>query len=79
MADPLEIAEEERRVRLLQRAVDLSLFYLSTARIERQQAEDLVAKVRAKAIELFPDKGETFDLIYLPRFRRVLSQRFGLN
>jgi len=30
-------------------------------------------------LELFPDKGETFDLIYGSRFRRILAERYRLQ
>jgi hypothetical protein len=79
MTDPKALAEEERRIRRLQRTVDLALFYLAVGPLDRRAAEALVDQVRAKALELFPDKGETFDLIYQPRFNRALAERFGLH
>jgi len=79
MTDPKALAEEERRLRQLQRTVDLALVFLSLGPLDRRAAEALVERVRAKALELFPDKGETFDLIYQPRFNRVLAERFGLH
>jgi hypothetical protein len=39
----------------------------------------VAASVRSKALDLFPDKGDAFDLIYQPRFNRVLDERFGLH
>ncbi|MEW6262984.1 MAG: hypothetical protein AB1641_07885 [Thermodesulfobacteriota bacterium] len=79
MIDPQALAEEERRIRELSRTVDLALLYLQAAPLDREQAQELVRRVRAKAMRLFPDKAATFDLIYQPRFRRVLVKRFGLN
>ncbi len=76
---PQDLADEERRVRELQRTVDQALFYLSVASLTREQAEKITSQVKAKALNLFPDKEETYDLIYQPRFRRVLSRRFGLH
>lgn len=38
---------------------------------------DMVADVRGLALCLFPGKELAFDLIYLPRFRRLLTERFG--
>ena len=73
------LAEEEKRVRELQRTVDLALIFLSRGNLNRYEAERLAAAVRQKALDLFPDKGETFDLIYGPRLRRVISSRFGLH
>jgi hypothetical protein len=41
------------------------------------EAEAMVAGVRGAALRLFPGKELAFDLIYLPRFRRLLTERFG--
>ena len=79
MVDENDLADEERRLRELQRTVDLALFYLKKAPIARPEAESIVDLVRKKALDLFPDKGDTFDLIYQPRFNRLLSERFGLH
>ena len=73
------IKEEDRRIKELQRTVDLALIYLRRAKIDKAEAENLVSRVRAKAVHLFPDKEDVFDLIYLPRFRRVIADRFALH
>ena len=79
MTDAVALAEEEARIRRLQRTVDLALFYIRAAPINRNTAEMITDKVRARAIEMFPGKEETFDLIYLPRFRRAMEEKFGLH
>lgn len=79
MDDSHARAEEDKRVRELQRTVDLALFYISVAPMTREQAENLVSLVRSKALRLFPDKEHTYDLIYQPRFTRALRERFGLH
>jgi hypothetical protein len=33
--------------------------------------------VKRAACSLFPGKEETFELIYRPRFHRVIQERFG--
>jgi hypothetical protein len=71
--------EEERRIRLLRRMVDFSMALIAQSDISRDDAQRLVKAVRGRACELFPGKGETFDLIYTPRFRRLISEKFGLN
>ncbi len=40
----------------------------------RQEALNLVLKVREVACELFPDAVTTFDLIYMSRFKRVIDE-----
>ena len=37
----------------------------------------MVAGTRRRALELFPDKGQTFDLILAPRFARLMDEFVG--
>jgi len=74
-----DVDEEERRVRILRRLVDFSLAYIAQSRIPLDQAHAIVAGVKRHALHLFPDKGATFDLIYLPRFRRLVQEKYGLH
>ena len=70
---------EELRVRRLRRAMDFTVALLWQADLTLDQARKLVADARERALELFPDKGETFDLIYGARFRRILVERYRLE
>jgi hypothetical protein len=36
-----------------------------------------VNDARNAILQIFPDKGHVFDLIYLPRFRRLLNEVYG--
>ncbi len=72
-----EIREEERRVRYLQRLVDLTMCLIRQGAFTRREAEKAVAATRRRALELFPDKGPVYDLIYRPRFERLLREVFG--
>jgi hypothetical protein len=38
-----------------------------------------VLALKGAAVAMFPGKEETFDLIYLPRFSRLLAERFRAN
>ena len=69
--------EEDRRLRRLRVLVDTAAVVLRHRPLSRSEAELLVADVRERALTLFPDKGATFDLIYGPRFRRLIEERFG--
>jgi hypothetical protein len=71
------IKEENRRIRLLRIASDLLVQVLMTNPITAPEAERLVDGVRRFALKLFPGKEETFDLIYLPRFRRAFHDGGG--
>ncbi|HWP58673.1 MAG TPA: hypothetical protein VNL14_12350 [Candidatus Acidoferrales bacterium] len=79
MADNEALQAEERKIRRLRRTVDLTTALLYQADLTLETAQRLVAACKKAALELFPDKEETFDLVYGPRFRRILTERFGLQ
>jgi len=66
--------DERRRLRLLKMVVDLTCNVLAQGRMPRPEAEALVAAARKRALELFPDKAETYELILAPRFARLLDE-----
>jgi hypothetical protein len=74
--DPGDAAEEQRRADRLRRVVDVACALLRQGRFSRAEAEAIVAQARARALELFPDKGDVFDLVLAPRFRRILEERW---
>ncbi len=74
-----EIEEENRRVRHLRRLVDFTLALIAQSDITFNDAERAVAAVRRQAHRLFPDKKDTFELIYTPRFRRLLAEKYRLQ
>jgi hypothetical protein len=73
----LAVAAEARRVRQLRMLVDLTSAVLMQGRLTRREAEDLIAATRHRALELFPDKEETYGLILAPRFARLLEEFVG--
>jgi hypothetical protein len=70
-------ADERRRLRLLRMVVDLTTNVLAQGHMTRQEAEALVAATRRRALELFPDKATTYDLILAPRFARLMDEFAG--
>jgi hypothetical protein len=73
------VREENRRVRFLRFLVDLSLVSIQQEELSREKAERVVEDVKQAACNLFPGKEETFELIYRPRFQRVIQERFGMD
>ena len=71
--------EEDKRIWRLRRLVDFSLAFIAQSHISLDEAQGVVIGVRKHACELFPGKEETFDLIYSPRFRRLISEKYRLN
>jgi len=76
MASEEEIREENRRVRRLQIVVALVTSVLQESDMPVEEAAELVAETRRYALRLFPDKAETYDIIYQPRFKRLLAEKY---
>jgi hypothetical protein len=76
--DKEAVRAEEFRLKRLRYLMDFTAALLWQADLTLVQAQKLIADAREKALELFPDKGETFDLIYGSRFRRILAERYHL-
>jgi hypothetical protein len=72
-----EIREEKRKIRYLRFLVDLSILSIQQDDLDPEEAQELVENVKRAACGLFPGKEETFELIYRPRFNRVIQERFG--
>ena len=71
------VREENRRVRFLRFLVDLSLLSIQQEELSLEDAEKVAEDVKQAVCNLFPGKEETFELIYRPRFQRVIQERFG--
>jgi hypothetical protein len=78
-ADKQALLAEEIKIRKLRRLVDFTAALLWQADLTLSQAQKIIAGTKEKALELFPDKAETFDLIYGSRFRRILVERYHLQ
>lgn len=47
--------------------------------IPLEEAHDLVTATRRVALQLFPGKGEVYDLVYRPKFQRLINEVYGLQ
>jgi hypothetical protein len=73
------LAAEERRIRRLRRAMDVAVALLWKINLTLEEAQDVVRHAKQTALQLFPDKEDTFDLIYGSRFRRILVEKYRLH
>lgn len=73
-----EIRDEARKVRRLQVVVGLVMNVLAQSDMPAEEAAALVAETRRFALHLFPDKGPTYDLIYAPRFQRLMAEKYRI-
>jgi hypothetical protein len=74
-----EIDEESRRVRRLRIVVNLSLSLIAQGNLPYDEAQEIAAAARRLAEELFPGKGEVYDLLYRPKFRRLINEVYRLQ
>ena len=73
-----EIREENERIKHLRRLVDFSMALIAQSPMSPDEARQIVQAVRGQAMRLFPGKEQTFELLYTPRFRRLIAEKFGL-
>ncbi len=73
-----EVEEERKRARQLRILVDLVTSTLYQDRdLDLRQARRLVMKTEEAVLRLFPGKQFTYQLLLLPRFERILRERWG--
>jgi len=77
MATSKEIVEENRKISFLRLLVDFSIQFILQGDLPFEEALKIVEGVKGHACRLFPGKEETFELIYRPRFRRILAEKYG--
>jgi len=70
------LLEEEKKLRRLRFIVDFALEYLRLQNISHDEAIAVVEGVKKQALKMFPGKDEAFDIIYIPRFKRLLNEKF---
>jgi hypothetical protein len=75
-----KIEHENKMIRRLRILVDLTFAVIAQDNdMTLEQGWEHVLALKGAAVAMFPGKEETFDLIYLPRFSRLLAERFGAN
>lgn len=78
-ADQQALASEEHQLRRLRRAMDVTAALLWGVDLTFEESQNVVSHAKETALQLFPDKEETFDLIYGSRFRRILVEKYRLH
>ena len=78
-ADREQLIEEEKaKIRRLRFLVDLTTSVLyQDQKMTIQEARAFVRNTEKAILAMFPDKQETFDIVLLPRFERILQERWG--
>ncbi len=78
-AEKSEKKEEDRKIRYLRFLIDFSILSIQQDDLLLEEALERVEGVKMAACSLFPGKEEVFELIYRPRFKRVIEERFGIG
>jgi hypothetical protein len=75
-----KIAHENKMIRRLRFLVDLTFATIAQDNdMTLELGWEHVLALKGAAVAMFPGKEETFDLIYMPRFSRLLAERFRAN
>ncbi len=65
---------EEVKLKKLQRMADPLCYLIEHRKLTVVEAENKIQEVRQEAQKIIPDQMETFDLIYISRFKRLIEQ-----
>ena len=75
-----ELEEEAKKIRRLQVMMGMVMSVIGQdSNLTVEEASELAAGAKRAALVMFPDKELAFDLIYRPRFQRLLNERFRLQ
>ncbi len=75
-----KIELENKLMRRLRFLVELTFATIAQDNdLTLEQAWEHVIALKGAAVAMFPGKEDTFDMLYLPRFSRLLAERYGAN
>ena len=75
-----EKSEEQRKIRRLQMMMDMVMSVISQdGSLTVDQAAELVADSKRAALAMFPDKELAYNIIYKPRFQRLMRERYRIQ
>lgn len=74
-----EIDDESRRIRRLRILVHLTIESIAAGDLSAEEAAGMVAATRRVALEMFPGKERAFDLLYRPKFQRIMHAVYRLQ
>jgi hypothetical protein len=74
-----ERAEEQKRLRRLQMMMNMVMSVIAQdASLTVDDASQMIADSRKAALAMFPGKELAYDLIWRPRFQRLMRERFRI-
>ncbi|MDE1176580.1 MAG: hypothetical protein PW789_08220 [Edaphobacter sp.] len=74
-----ELAEERKLIRRLQMMMNMVMQVIAQdASLSIDEASQMISDARRAALAMFPGKELAYDLIWKPRFQRLMRERFRL-
>jgi hypothetical protein len=74
-----ERAEEQKLIRRMQMMMNMVMQVIAQdASLTIDEASQMIADSRKAALAMFPDKELAYDLIWKPRFQRLMRERFRI-
>ena len=78
-ASAAERAEEQKLIRRMQMMMGMVLQVIAQdASLTIDEASQMIADSRKAALTMFPGKELAYDLIWRPRFQRLMRERFRI-
>lgn len=75
-----EAAEERKLIRRLQMMMNMVMQVIAQdPSLTVEDASQMIADSRRAALAMFPGKELAYDLIWRPRFQRLMRERFRIN
>jgi hypothetical protein len=79
VATPEELAEEQKLIRRMQMMMNMVMQVIAQdATLSVDEASQMIADSRKAALAMFPGKELAYDLIWKPRFQRLMRERFRM-
>jgi hypothetical protein len=79
MMDAEQRREEARLIRRMQMMMNMVMNVIAQdAEMSVDEASQMIADARGAALAMFPGKELAYDLIWKPRFQRLMRERFRL-
>jgi hypothetical protein len=72
------LKEEEKKMRRLRFLVDLAGAALTQSDLSLQDSLALLENTKKAVLQIFPDKESVYNLIFAPRFGRIVHERFTI-
>lgn len=78
-AGPSDQLEEGKRIRRLQMMMNMVMQVIAQdGSLSIDEASQMIADSRKAALTMFPDKELAYELIWRPRFQRLMRERFRI-